>query len=168
MNNIIGANETSNVSVYSVGRLTAVNPALFKSDVTYDGVADLAYLAILTTNGKFGGVRAANTSFFATQGITGIYAPGVQFTGPVYVGDISASDAASPLLLLGSAGDVRIAGGDLWQANGRPVQVSGISQLKFVDGTTSGGALLPAQTDKSRLEQNGADVTTQLVGGSNP
>jgi len=165
---ILGANETTNVAIFSVGRLTAANPALLKGGVTYDGVADLAYLAILTTDGRFGGVRTADASYFATDGVTGIYAPGVQFGGPVYVGDISASGNASPVLLLGSASDVRVTGGDLWQANGQPVQVSGITQLKFVDGTTSGGAFLPAQADKSRLMQNGADVTTQLVVNPSP
>ncbi len=160
---ITGADETTNVSVFSVGKITAVNQGLFRSDVTYDGMADIAYLAIMTTDGKFGGVRTANASYFATSGITGICAPGVQFTGPVYVGDVTAYDAASPMLLLGSATDTEITGGDLWQANSKAVQVSGISQLKFVDGTTSQGAVLPAQTDRSTLQQNGADVTAQVV-----
>jgi hypothetical protein len=160
---ISGADETTNVSVFSVGRMTAVNQALFRSDVTYDGVADLGYIVILSANGKFGGVRAADASFFATSGFAGLYAPGVQFTGPVYVGEISAADDATPVLLLGSATDTRITGGDLLQMNGQPVRVSGISQLKFTDGTTSQGVLLPAQVDKGRLEQNDADVTDQLV-----
>ncbi len=159
---ITGADETTNVSVFSVGRFTAVDPSLFKTGVTYDGVADIGYLAILSTDGKFGGVRTGNTAYFATSGITGICAPGVQFTGPVYVGDVTAYDAASPMLLLGSAADTEITGGDLWQANGQPVQVSGITQLRFVDGTTSQGGLLPAQAGRSILQQNGADVTAQV------
>jgi uncharacterized delta-60 repeat protein len=165
---ITGADETTNVSIYSVGRLTAINQTLFKSDVKYDGVADIGYLTIQSANGKFGGVRTANASYVAVQGVAGIRAPGVQFTGPVYVGDINAADTATPMLLLGLANDVRIAGGDLWQANGQPVQVSGIAQLKFTDGMTSGGALLPAQADQSRLEQNGADVTAQVVVNPSP
>ncbi len=74
---ITGADETTNVSVFSVGKLTAVNPALFRDDVTYDGVADLAFIAILSRDGKFGGVRAANANFWSTTGLTGIYAPDV-------------------------------------------------------------------------------------------
>ncbi len=160
---ISGANETTNVSVFSVGRMTASNPALFRNDVNYDGVADLGYIVILSANGKFGGLRAADASFFATGGFAGIYAPGVEFTGPVYVGDISASDDATPVLLLGSAADVRITGGNLLQQNGQPVRVSGISQVQFADGTTSQGVRLPAQINQARFEQNDADVTDQLV-----
>jgi len=160
---ITGADETTNVAVFSVGRMTAVNQTLFKSGVNYDGVADIAYIAILSNDGKFGGVRTANADYVASQGIVGICAPGVQFTGPVYVGDINASNTASPQLILGSAADVRITGGDLWQPNGTAVQISGISQLKFVDGTTSQGTLQPAQADRSPLQQDGADVTAKVV-----
>lgn len=160
---ITGADETTNVSVFTVGTITAANPALFKSGVTYDGTADIAYLAIMSTNGRFGGVRTANANYVASSGFAGICAPGVQFDGPVFVGDITASGAASPMLVLGSGNDVRITGGDLWQANGKPVQVNGIDQLRFVDGTTSHGVLLSAQWDRSRLEQNGIDVTAQIV-----
>jgi hypothetical protein len=165
---ISGADETTNVAVFSVGTITALNPSLFRDDVAYDGVADLAFLAIASANGKFGGVRTANVNFYATQGLTGIYAPGVRFTGPVYVGDINASDSATGVLLLGSSADVRVAGGDLLQSNGQAVQVSGISALRFVDGSTSHGGRLPAQTNRARLEQNSADVTAQIVVNPSP
>lgn len=166
---ITGANETTNVSVFSVGRYNSGLPTIFKNNVAYDGVADLSYLVIVnTTDGKFGGLRTANASYFATKGLTGICAPGVQFVGPVYVGDINASDAASPLLLLGSASEVQINGGDLLQTNGKAVQVSGLTQLRFVDGMTSHGNLLPAQSDRSRLEENGADVTASVVVNPSP
>ncbi|HWA86599.1 MAG TPA: Ig-like domain-containing protein [Opitutus sp.] len=160
---ITGANETTNVSVFSVGPVTAVNQALFKSGVSYDGVADIGYLAIFSANGKFGGVRTANADYIAAQGMTGICAPDVQFVGPVYVGDINASDSANAVLLLGSANDVRVTGGDLWQQNGGALQISGVSQLQFVDGVTSQGVTLSAQQDRSRIEQNGIDVTAQVV-----
>ena len=48
-------------------------------------MADVAVVAISSTNGKFGGLRAANASFFATKGLTGIYAPGIDFAGPVFI-----------------------------------------------------------------------------------
>ena len=163
---ITGANETTNVAVFSVGSSTAVNQTLFKSGVAYDGLADLAYIAISTTDGKFGGVRTANGSYYATKGLTGLYAPGVQFTGPVYVGDINASGTASPVLMIGSASDARITGGDLLQANGQSVKVSGISQLNFTAGTTSQGTTLPAQTNKAQLLQNGVDVSAVITGGA--
>ncbi|HVU24052.1 MAG TPA: Ig-like domain-containing protein [Opitutus sp.] len=160
---ITGADETTNVSVFSVGRVTAYNQALFKAGVAYDGVADIGSITVLSANGKFGGLRAANADFVASQGVAGVCAPGVNFVGPVFVGDINAADSASPVLLLGSASDVRITGGDLWQQNGKPVQISGVTQLRFVNGTTSQGVTLPAQHDRSRIEQNGIDVTAQVV-----
>ncbi|HVS50888.1 MAG TPA: immunoglobulin domain-containing protein [Opitutaceae bacterium] len=166
---ITGATEDTNVSVFSVGRITAVNPALFRDDVAYNGIADLAFIAIASSNGKFGGVRAADANFFATKGLTGLYAPGVQFVGPVYLGDISAFDAATPVLMLGSAtNNTWITGGDFLQANGRPVQVSGLTQLKFTNGTDSHGNALSAKTNQAVLQQNGTDVTAQIVLNPSP
>lgn len=166
---ITGANETTNVGVFSVGRITAVNPALFKSEVVYDGMADIAYLAIQSTNGKFGGLRTANTRYFATKGLTGIYAPGVQFSGPVYVSDISASDAAKPVFIIGSSPDTRITGGNLVQANGKPVEVSGLTRLTFTAGSSSHAVGdLPAQTNHAQLQQNGVNVTAQTVVNPSP
>ncbi|HVU24098.1 MAG TPA: serine hydrolase, partial [Opitutus sp.] len=122
-----------------------------------------AYIAIASTNGKFGGLRAADANFFASHGLTGIYAPGVAFQGPVFAGNITAFDSAAPVLVLGSAADVRITGGDLFQANGRAVEVSGIAQLKFAAGSDSHGNLIAAKANLARLEQDGVDVTDQIV-----
>lgn len=160
---VTGARQNTHLSVFSVGRGNAVNQALFRDDVTYDGLADIAFIAIQSADGKFGGLRAANTSFFATKGIAGIYAPNVEFTGPVYLEDIDASDSARPMLVLGSGSDVRVTGGNLLQTNGRAVEVSGVAQLKFTAGGTSHNKSLPVQINKGRLEQNGTDVTAQLV-----
>lgn len=160
---IAGANETTDVSVFSVGTITALNQGLFKSGVAYDGVADIAAITILSTNGKFGGVRTANASYFNTKLWTGVYAPGVQFLGPVYMGEINAFDTATPVILLGSVGDAQINGGDMFQTNGAAIKVSGITQLKFMAGTTSNGVLLPAQNNRGRFEDNGVDVTNQIV-----
>jgi len=154
---------TSNLSIFSFGKITAVNQALFKSDVTYDGIADIAVVSITSADGKFGGLRTANASYFATSSMTGVYAPGVQFQGPVYIGDIDAHDSATPVLVIGSGSDVRITGGDLLQTNGEAVEVDGLTQLKFVEGTTSHGVILPAQTNKAVLEKNGVNVTSSIV-----
>ena len=136
----------------------------YKSDVTYDGFADLAFIAISSTDGKFGGLRAANASFFATKGYTGIYAPGVQFTGPLFVSDVSASDDATPTLTIGSGTDIRITGGDLLQPNGRPVQVKGITTMRLTAGGSShsGRPLLDPQTNKATFEEDGVakQITT--------
>jgi len=183
---ITGANESTNVLVFTVGRATAFDPTgtynillapsatnvpanngspLFQghASTNYDGVAEIAFIAIETTDGKFGGVRASNASFFASNGLTGVYAPGVAFQGPVYIGDIDAHDNATPVIVLGSVSDARITGGDLTQDNGQAVQVSGITQLKFTAGSKSTGDTLPAQNNHAVLKQNGQDVTAQIV-----
>lgn len=183
---ITGADESTNVSVFTVGRATAHDPTnAFKfleaisptndpanngsslfvghKDTKYDGLADLSFIAIASTNGKFGGVRASNASFFAHKGVTGLYAPGIQFMGPVFIGNISAFDTATPMIVIGSTADARITGGDLRQANGQPVQVGGLTHLSFTDGSDSHGHLLPAKTNAAVLQRNGVDVTADLV-----
>ncbi|ACB74141.1 methyl-accepting chemotaxis protein [Opitutus terrae] len=165
---VTGADETTNLSVFSVGRANAYNQSLFRSDVTYDGVADIAFVAVLSRSGKFGSLRCANVNFFDARGFTGVYAPGVRFTGPVYLGNIE-DFTATPVLLLGGAdGETLICGGDLEQPGGRAVRVSGLTRLRFVDGTTSQGTLLPAQRNHARLEQDGVDVTDQIVVNPSP
>lgn len=161
---VTGADENTHLSVFSVGKANAVNQSLFRTDVTYDGLADIASIAILSRNGKFGGLRCANTSFFASRGMTGVYAPGVTFTGPVYIGEIDAFDLADPVIILGGTeGETAITGGSLAQSNSRPVSISGLTKLRFVDGVTSHGVVLPARSNKAKLEQGGIDVTTTIV-----
>jgi hypothetical protein len=81
----------------------------------------------------------------------------------VYLGDIDARSTALPKMILGSAADVKISGGDCAQTNGRTVAVSGVTRLQFVDGSTSHGILLPAQHNQAHFEQDGIDVTDQIV-----
>ncbi len=160
---IVGADQTTNVSVFSVGKGNAVNQTLFPPGMTYDGWADIATIAIASSNGQFGGVRTANTTYLNTKGLTGLYAPGVTFTGPVRINNISASSTATPVLMIGSGSDTTINGGDLFQSNSAGVQVSGLSQLKFQAGADSASNIFPAQNCRGRLIQNGVDVTNQIV-----
>ncbi len=181
---ITGATEDSHVSVFSVGRMTAFDPTgayditkapgtgndpalngnpIFKSTETYDGIADIALISIASSNGKFGGIRVANASFFRATGLTGISAPGVAVQGPTYLGDISADSTATGTLIFGSTTDVRVTGGDMLQLNNRAVQVDGITQITFTAGTKSGGQTLPAQTNRAVFQKNGVDVTTLIV-----
>jgi len=51
----------------------------------------------------------------------------------------------------------------LEQPNLRAVKVKGVTRMKFVAGTTSHGRLLSAQTNLARLEQDGVDVTSEIV-----
>ncbi|HVU25554.1 MAG TPA: immunoglobulin domain-containing protein [Opitutus sp.] len=188
---ITGADETTNVSVFTVGRATAFDPTgayditkaisatnnpanngspLFQDHggTSYDGVADLRYVAILSRNGYFGGLRASNARFDADAGLTGVYAPGVQFAGPVYVGNIDAHETATPVLVVGSVSDARVTGGNLAQTNSQAVEVAGLTQLTFTAGTNSAGTLLAAQHNQARLEQDGNDLTDQIVVNPTP
>lgn len=160
---ITGADENTHLSVFTVGTVTAVNQTLFPAGMTYDGVADIGLISVATTDGKFGGIRTGNAGYFRTVGLTGISAPGVAIQGPTFIGDITADATATGVMIFGSTTDVRITGGDLLQLNNRAVQVSGITRVNFTAGTKSSGATLPAQTNRARLEQDGVDVTTQLV-----
>jgi hypothetical protein len=160
---ITGADETTNVAVFCVGRATAFNPALFLNHSEKHYEADLHAISILSANGKFGGVRTANAFYFGASGMVGIYAPNVQFTGPVYVYEIHSDFTATSALLLGASTDVRITGGNLMQITNRAVQVSGITQLKFTDGTSAEGMLMAAQKNTARLQDHGVDVTDQVT-----
>ena len=183
---IAGADETTHVTVYTIGRATAWDPTgayditkpigvtndpanngsplFIGHDATaYDGIADIAFIAILSTDGKFGGLRAGNVHFFAPLGYTGVDAPGVAFQGPVYIGNIDANGSATPMIIVGSTSDARIAGGNLLQTNAEPVQVSGLTHLVFTAGSDSQGNVLPAQDNRAVLEDNGQDVTSQIV-----
>jgi endo-1,4-beta-xylanase len=186
---ITGADETTNVAVFTVGRATAFDPtpggydilknpepggendpakngsSLFVGHETtdYDGVADIAFIAIASTDGKFGGVRTSNANYSAMQGLTGVYAPGVAFQGPLFIGDLSAYDNATPVIMVGSVDDARITGGSLAQANDQPVQVSGLTKLTFTNGQDSAGRPIDAQANAATLMEDGVDVTARVV-----
>src|SRR5690606_25271151 len=102
---IAGADETTNVSAFSVGRGTAVNQALFREDVAYDGFADVAFLAIQSEDGNFGGIRTGNTVYWHDRGWTGIHAPDVRIVGPMFIGDLNAQGTATPVLRVAEAAD---------------------------------------------------------------
>jgi hypothetical protein len=188
---VTGADESTNLTVFSVGRFTAFDPtgtfnstqpisatndpanngsSLFvgHSATVYDGFADIAFVAISSRNGKFGGLRTANSHYSAAKGLTGVYAPGVAFTGPVFVGNINATDQAMPVIVIGSSPDTRINGGNLLQTNGQPVQVNGLTQLKFVANADSHGRAQTAQSNRAVLQQGGVDVTAQIVVNPSP
>ncbi|HVU22824.1 MAG TPA: glycoside hydrolase family 5 protein [Opitutus sp.] len=183
---IVGADETTNVSVFTVGRATAFDPTghynitkpisatndpatngspLFAGHEAthYDGVAGIAFIAIQSRNGMFGGVRTANANYFAHRGLTGLYAPGIAFSGPIYLGNLEAFDAAVPVIQVGAVTDARITGGNLHQDNGAAVQVSGLTQLRFTAGSDSAGNLRAAQANQAVLERDGVDVTAAIV-----
>lgn len=164
----------SYLSVFSVGTFTAVNQSLFRTDVTYDGVADLALLALASPSGSFAALRAGNTGLFADSGRTGLVAPGVTFAGPVILHDINASGTATPKLLTGpvtSSGEIWITGGNLEQLNAADVEFGDATRVVMRAGTDSHQRLQPAQANRARLVRAGVDVTGTVIqnpAGSNP
>lgn len=160
---ITGANATTNFGVYSVGAATG-NVLVLKPGVVYDGFADLAALNIASTSGQFSGVRIGNVSFWGVSGNVGLYAPGVNFAGPLNLYDIDARDNAYPKLLTGTVGtNALITGGNLLQSNGRAIEIGGLAGVKMNPGTRSDGQLLPAQANQGRLERAGVDVTSSVI-----
>jgi cyclophilin family peptidyl-prolyl cis-trans isomerase len=183
---IAGADEHTNLSIFTVGRATAFDPTgaynillppsttndpanngspLFQGheSTAYEGIADIGRISISSTNGRFGGIRAANAWVYDTKGIAGIYAPGVAFDGPIYIANITAFGTSTPVFMVGSVSDARITGGDLYANNGQPIQVSGLTQLKFTGGSDSAGRTISAKLNQGILYQNGVNVTNQLV-----
>ena len=158
-----GVDATTNLSIFSVGRANAVNQALFRSEVAYDGMADISLVAIAPASGAIGGVRTANARYTGSSGLVGVYAPRVAISGPLFIGNVAASGAGVPVIVTGSAGDVRITGGSLQEPNGAAVQVDGMTRIQMAAGTDSHGNLQPAQALSGRLERSGVDVTSVMV-----
>jgi lysophospholipase L1-like esterase len=172
---IEGANEFSNLSVFSVGRGNAVNQDLFKP-VTYDGVADLARVIIAGPTQRFGGLRTANADYWAVRGDTGVSAPGVRFSGPVNLHNLSAREQSVPVLVTGAIdpraidnqtvdGCVLIAGGDLAQVNAAPIRLGDATTVYFSRGEDSHRTAQPAQPNRGTFRRNGQDVTAAVVRG---
>ncbi len=176
---VADADASSNLSVFTVGRKTAVNQALFKGDVTYDGLADIARVIIAGTAQRFSGLRTGNVEYWNTVGDAGLSAPGVRFGGPVILHNISAHDQATPVLVTGTidprligtetiAGAVVVAGGDMAQPNNRPIQLGSAWTILYRNGEDSHGTALPAQANRGVFVRSGQDVTTTVVNQSAP
>ncbi|MBA3849088.1 MAG: hypothetical protein C0502_03730 [Opitutus sp.] len=161
----VGADADSHLSVFSVGTANAVNQSLFRNDVTYDGVADVSSVAVASPTGGFGGLRAGNGGFFAERSLTGLYAPSVDFAGPVIVHDVTATADASPVLITGAiaGGDIWVAGGTLEQLNGRALAIGQVNRIVMRAGADSHARTLPAQNNRAVIERNGVNVTATVV-----
>jgi hypothetical protein len=161
---VLDSDANTHISVFSVGRGNAVKQTLFKDGVNYDGIADIALIAIATPTGQLGGLLCGNTHFFASSGFTGVYAPDVAIsTGVCRVHDISSDGDAIPVLLTGATPKIEITGGSLQQPNNWPVMIGGVASVVFSNGATSHAVSLPRQTNKATLFRNDTDVTASIV-----
>lgn len=165
---LAGADATTHMSLYSVGRLN--NPAVARADVPYDGWADVRALGVLSAGGSLGGLHLGNTTFSASAGPTGLVAPSVRSVETVIFHQLVASREGWPFLWFAPQGQVRlaIAGGDLAQANNRVIAVSGLAAVTLGAGQGSSGQDAPVQPLQGRLVRDGIDVTDVLVPATSP
>ena len=128
---IDGADANTFFSIFTVGRINAVNQALFPEGQVYDAQADVTLVEVVNSTGM-GGMQLSNAAFSASTGKTGVDARGVPIAVRLTVGDIDASGDAVPHLLFGDGSftvpasnpGLRITGGDLLQTNGAAVVVA--------------------------------------------
>ena len=128
---IEGADANTFFSIFTVGKINAVNQALFPEGQVYDAQADVTLVEVINSTGM-GGMQLSNTAFSGSTGKTGVDARGVPIAVRLTVGDIDADGDAVPHLLFGegsftvAAGNpgLRITGGDLAQTNGAAVVVA--------------------------------------------
>ncbi len=128
---IDGADSNTFFSIFTVGRINAVNQALFPEGQVYDAQADVTLVEVINSTGM-GGMQLSNTVFSGSTGKVGIDARGVPIAVRLTVGDIDADGDAVPHLLFGegsftvAAGNpgLRITGGDLVQTNGASIVVA--------------------------------------------
>ena len=125
-----------------------------------NNIADVQRITVVAdpanANGSaFGGIRAGNAAFVGSSGVVGISAANVAVQDVVTIGDIYATDSASPALSFGSNsqfGSVRIAGGDLLQGNSKAIANSGYNyDVVLAAGETSGGAAIAAANTLGQL-----------------
>ena len=127
-----GADASTYVSLFTVGRLNAVNENLFPEGQEYDAKADVKLVEV-TNCSEIGGMLMGNAEFSGKSGKVGVDARNVKVKQRVTFGDIDASGDAVPYLLFdegaweeegeGDPGPM-VAGGDLLQTNGAPIVVA--------------------------------------------
>jgi len=125
-----GADASTYVSLFTVGRLNAVNENLFPEGQEYDAKADVKLVEV-TNCSEIGGMLMGNAEFSGKSGKVGVDARNVKVKQRVTFGDIDASDDAVPYLLFdegafeeGEGPGPMVAGGDLVQTNGAPIVVA--------------------------------------------
>ncbi len=171
---IEGADSSTFFSIFTVGRINAVNQMLFPEGQVYDGVADVTLVEVINSTG-FGGMQLSNTVFSGSTGKVGIDARGVPIAVRLTIGDIDADGDAVPYLLFGDgsftipAGNsgLRITGGDLVQTNGASIVVAesgstttGFDTLISQNNFKSDNTPQPAQTITATFANEDGDKIT--------
>ncbi len=151
---IEGADVTTFFSIFTVGRINAVNQSLFPRGQTYDAIADVKLVEVINSTG-FGGMQLSNVVFSGNKGKVGIDARDVPIAVRLTIGDIDASGSATPYLLFGKGSftvaannsGLRITGGDLYQSNGASiVAISEANKMVSQSNVKSDGTSLNAKS----------------------
>ena len=170
---IEGADASTFISIFTVGRINAVDQSLFPQGVEYDAVADVSLLEVFNSF-SMGGIQCANARFTASSGKVGIDARDVPIAVRLTVGDIDALGNAVPYLIIGADSfkiraanpGLRVTGGDLQQSNGVPIIVapgssivSGFETLISQNNFKSDNTSQPTQNiSASFINEDGEDV----------
>ena len=174
---IEGADSSTFFSIFTVGRLNAVNQGLFPEGEIYDAEADVTLVEVINSTG-IGGMQLSNTVFSGSKGKIGVDARGVPIVVRLTIGDIDAIGNALPYLLIGEGSftveganhGLRITGGDLTQTNGAsivivesgsttPVVDTFFSQNSF----KSDGTEQPTQNiDATFINEDGENITVEV------
>ncbi|HYP16198.1 MAG TPA: hypothetical protein VEQ65_03225, partial [Opitutus sp.] len=161
-----GAGANSFINIFSVGRGNAVNQALFPAGAVYDAMADVQLLRIEGTD--MGGVLTGNVRYGGTLSAIGVEAPNTRVQYRLVIGEIDAQEQAVPLLRIGAnsplvqdGGAVLVAGGDLAQSNGMPIDTASgtgapLPRINAVAGTLSSGDAVPAKVIGSEFASRDA------------
>ena len=155
---IDGADSSTFFSIFTVGRINAVNQALFPEGQVYDVEADVKLVEVINSTG-FGGMQFSNAVFSGSIGKVGVDARGIPIAVRLTVGDIDASGDAVPHLLFGEgsftvpAGNpgLRITGGDLSQTNG--ASIIAISEAE-------------ALISQNNFRSDGTEIRAKVIEGS--
>ena len=174
---IEGADANTFFSIFTVGKINAVNQALFPEGQVYDAKADVTLVEVINSTGM-GGMQLSNTAFSGSTGKTGVDARGVAIAVRITVGDIDADGDAVPHLLFGEgsftvpAGNpgLRITGGDLAQTNGALVVVAesgstttGFETLITQNNFKSDETPQPTQSiDATFANEDGDEITVTI------
>ena len=174
---IEGADSSTFFSIFTVGRINAVNQALFPEGQVYDAEADVKLVEVINSTG-FGGMQFANAVFSGSIGKVGVDARGIPIAVRLTIGDIDVRGIAVPYLLFGQgsftvpAGNpgLRITGGDLKQTNSASIVVAergsttpGFDRLITQNNFKSDNTPQPTQNINATFSnEDGDEITVEL------
>ena len=171
------ADQTTYLSIFTVGTINAEDQTIFLPGENYDAVADISFIEVINSR-SVGGIHSANARFSNDIGRVGIIAPEVEVAVRVLIGEIDAREEAIPYLLFGDQSftvnaaypGLRITGGDLTQSNGKSIIVApgelikgGFDSLISQRNIKSDNTLQPARNINAEFVNESGDEVVIIV-----